>query len=80
MDSVLSPVSTGPGSIRQASSAELVGDSPRRTRRPKRRKRPVRVVETSVGDLPVLTLQDPSDVQGLVVYDCRSPLLLCHCS
>ena len=26
--------------------------------------RPVRVVETSVGDLPVLTLQDPSDVQG----------------
>ena len=34
-DSVLSPVSTGPGSIRQASSAELVGESPRRTRRAK---------------------------------------------
>ena len=33
---VLSPVSTGPGSLRQASSAELVGESPRRTRRAKR--------------------------------------------
>ena len=72
---VLSPVSTGPGSLRQASSAELVGESPRRTRRAKRRMRPVRVVETSVRDLPVLTLQDPSDVQGAVVYDCRPPLL-----
>ena len=74
-DSVLSPVSTGPGSIRQAGSAELVGESPRRTRRAKRGMRPVRVVERSVGDLPVLTLQDPSDVQGAMVYDCRPPLL-----
>ena len=72
---VVSPVSTGPGSLRQASSAELVGESPRRTRRAKRRMRPVHVVETSVRDLPVLTLQDPSDVQGAVVYDCRPPLL-----
>ena len=37
--------------------------------------RPLHVVETSVRDLPVLTLQDPSDVQGAVVYDCRPPLL-----
>ena len=51
MDSVLSPVSTGPGSMHQASSAELVGESPRRTSRAKRRMRPVRVVETSVGGL-----------------------------
>ena len=72
---VLSPVSTGPGSLRHTSSAELVGESPRRTRRAKRRMRPVRVVETLVRDLPVLTLQDPSDVQGAVVYDCRPPLL-----
>ena len=71
-DSVLSPVSTGPGSIRQAGSAELVGESPRRD---KRLMRPVRVVERSVGDLPVLTLQDPSDVRGAMVYDCRPPLL-----
>ena len=73
-DSVLSPVSTGPGSLRQASSAELVGESPRRTRRAKRRMRPVRVMEGSVGDLPILTIQDPSDVQGAMVYDCRSLL------
>ena len=75
MDSVLSPVSTGPGSVRQVSSAELVWESPRRTRRAKRRMRPVRVMERSVGDLPVLTIQNPSDVQGAVVYDCRPPLL-----
>ena len=72
---VLSPVSTGPESVRQASSAELVGESHRRTRCAKRRMRPVRAVETSVCDLPVLTLHNPSDVQGAVVYDCRPPLL-----
>ena len=72
---VLSPVSTGPGLLRQASSAELVGESTRRTRRVKRWMRPARVVETSVCDLRVLALQDPSDVQGAVVYDCRPPLL-----
>ena len=49
-DSVLSPVSTGPVSLRQASSAELVGKSPRRTRHAKPRIRPVRVMEGSVGD------------------------------
>ena len=37
--------------------------------------RPVRVMEGSVGNLLVLTIQDPSDVQGVIVYDCRSPLL-----
>ena len=29
----------------------------------------------AVGDLPVLTLQDPFDVKVAVVYDCRPPLL-----
>ena len=72
---VLSPVSTGPGSLRQASSAELVGESPRRTRRAKRWMWPVHVVQTSVRDLPVFTLQDPSDALGAVVYNCRPPLL-----
>ena len=74
-DCVLSPVSTGPGSLRQASSAELVGESPRRTICAKRRIRPVRVTGGSVGDLPIFTIQDPSDVQGLMIYDCRPPLL-----
>ena len=35
----------------------------------------VRVMEGSVGDLPILTIQDPSDVQGAMVYECRPPLL-----
>ena len=74
-DSVLSLVLTGPVSFRQASSAELVGKSPRRTRCAKRRLRPVCVIEGSVGDLPILTIQDPVDVQGEMVYDCRCPLL-----
>ena len=75
VDGVLSLASTGPGSLRPAGSAEFVGKSPRTTRRAKRRVRPVCVVETSVCDLPVLTLQDPSDVQGAVVFNCRPPLL-----
>ena len=77
-DSVLSPVPTGPVSLRQASSAELVGKSPRRTRCAKRQIRPIRVTEGSVGDLPILTIQDPVDVQGEMVYDCRPPLPLCR--
>ena len=76
VDGVLSPASTGPRSLRLAGSAEFVGKSPRTTRRAKRRVRLVHVVETSIRELPVLTLQDPSDVQGAVVFDCRSPLLL----
>ena len=53
MDGVLSPASTGPSSSSPAGSAEFVGKSPRTTRRAHRRMRPVRVMETSVGDLPV---------------------------
>ena len=45
VDGVLSPASTGPGSLRRAGSAEFVGKSPRTTRRAKRWVRPVRVVE-----------------------------------
>ena len=75
VDEVLSAASIGPGSLRPDGSAEFVGKSPRMTRCAKRRVRPVRVVETSVGDLPVLTLQDPSALQGVVVFDCRPPLL-----
>ena len=55
--------------------AELLEESPRWTRCAKRRIRPVRVMSGSVGDLPVLTLQDPADAKGALVYDCRPPLL-----
>ena len=74
-DSLLSPVSTGPGSIRQASSAELVGESLRRTGRAKRRMQPVCVIEGSIGNFSVLTIEEPSGVQGAMFYDCRPPLL-----
>ena len=75
VDGVLSPASNGPRSLRPAGSAEFVGKSPRTSRRTHQRMRPVRVMETSVGDLPVLTLQDPSAAQGAMVFDCRPPLL-----
>ena len=54
---------------------ELRDESLRRTRRAQRRIRPVRVMVESVSDLSILTLQDPADAQGALVYDCRPPLL-----
>ena len=72
---MLSPVSSSPVLTRHARSAELESESPRRTRRAKRRIQPVRVLDESVGDLQTLTVQDPSDLQGAIVYDCRPPLL-----
>ena len=55
---------------------ELRDESPRRTRLAQRRIRLVRVISGSVSDLSILTLQDPADAQGALVYDCS----LCHCS
>ena len=55
-------------------------ETPRRPRRYRRRIRPVRVMWGSVGDLPILMLQDPADVQGAVVHDCRPRCYLYHCS
>ena len=72
---MLSPVPSDPMSVRHARSAERESESPRRTRHACRRMRPVRVLEESVGGLPTLTIQDPSDLQGAIVYDCRPPLL-----
>ena len=74
-DSMLSTVSTGPVSLHQASSAELVGKSPRRTRHAKQRIQPVCVMEESVGDLLILAMQVPADLQVEMVYDCRLLLL-----
>ena len=72
---LLSPVSSGPVSMRHARSAELESESPRRTRHAKHRMWPVRVLDESVGDLQILTIQEPSDLQGAIVYECRPPLL-----
>ena len=35
----------------------------------------MRVMESSVENLPVLTIQDPSAAVGAVVFDCQPPLL-----
>ena len=43
------------------------------TNRPRRR--PVRVEELAVVNVPVLTIQDPLAAAGAVVLDCRPPLL-----
>ena len=72
---MLSPVPSDPVSTRHARSAERESESPQRTRRARRKMWPVRVLEESVCDLPTLTVQDPSDLQGAIVYDCRPPLL-----
>ena len=74
-DGMLSPGSSGPVPLRHARSAELGSESPRQMRRARRRVRPVRVMRESVGDLPILTIQDPSDLQDAVVHDCRHPML-----
>ena len=51
------------------------GATPRSTRRSHRPFRPVRVMSAAVGELPVLTIQDPADVVGASVVDCRPPVL-----
>ena len=62
-------------SSRHARSAERDPETPRLTRRGRRWWRPVRILEEAVGELPTLTAHDPSNLQGVIVYDCRPPLL-----
>ena len=58
------------------SSPEAVqGATPRSKRRVHRPFRPVCVMSAALGELPVLTLQDPADVVGASVIDCRPPVL-----
>ena len=42
---------------------------------PRSKRRPVRVMSAAVGELPVLTIQDPADVVGASVIDCRPPVI-----
>ena len=56
-----------------ASPPETVrGATPRSTRRSHQPSRLVRVMSEAVGELPVLTIQDPADMVGVSV-DCRPP-------
>ena len=71
---IVSPVQSGPVSMRHGRSAELDSESPQKTRRAPHRMRPVRILEESVGVEPLtLTVQDASDMQGAIVYDCWTP-------
>ena len=72
---VVSPDSSGSGSLRSGDSPEVVLGPTRTTRRTHRRRRPVRVEEPAVVSVPVLTIQDPLAAVGAVVLDCRPPLL-----
>ena len=58
-----------------AGTPDPVVASPRTSRRAVRRRRPVRVMEPPVQNVPVLTVQDPLAAAGAVVLDCRPPLL-----
>ena len=73
-EGMLSPVSSGPVSLRLARSAELELESPRKTRCARWRIRPVRVMGVSVGDLPILTIRIPRTCR---VLSCRTVGLRC---
>ena len=72
---VVSPESSGSGSLRPVGSPEGILGPARTMRRAHRRRRLVRVEEPAVVNVPVLTLQDPLAAVGAVVLDCRPPLL-----
>ena len=72
---VVSPDSSSSGSLCPARSPEVMDRSPRTTRRAFRRRRPVRVMEPPVENVPVFTILDPLAAAGVMVLDCRPPLL-----
>ena len=54
----------------------MESESPRKTRRARRRMRPTRVRDEPVGvESPTMPVQDIPDLMGAIIYDCRPPLL-----
>ena len=49
------------------------GATPRSAKRSHRLSRPVRLMSEAVGELPLLTVQNPADMVGATVIDCRPP-------
>ena len=72
---VVSPDSSSSGSLCPSGSPEVLDRSPRTTRRAFRRRRPVQVMEPPVDNVSVLMIQDPLAAAGVVVLNCRPPLL-----
>ena len=69
------PDSPCSSSLCPAGSPNAVGASPRPSRRAIRRRRPVRIMESPVQNVQILMVQDPLAAAGVVVLDCRPPLL-----
>ena len=63
------------GSLCPAGSPEVMDRSPTTNRRAFRRRRPVRVMEAPIENVPVLMIRDPLAAAGAVVLDCHPPLL-----
>ena len=72
---VVSPDSSGSGSLRPGDSPEVVLRPTRTTRCAHRRRRPVSVEEPPIVSFPVFMIQDPLAAAGSVVLDCCPPLL-----
>ena len=70
-----SPVASSPVSSPCVRSVEQDSETPRLTRRGRRRMWPAGVLLELIGDIQVVTAQEASDMQGALVYDCRPPLL-----
>ena len=70
-----SPDFSRSSSMCPAGSPNAVVASPRTSRSTVRRRRPVRVMESPVQNVQVLTVQDPLAAAGAVVLDFRPPLL-----
>ena len=71
-----SPVPASSVSTRHARSSEVEPESPRKTRRARRRMRPTRVRDEPVSvTSPTIADQAIPDFAGAVVCDCRPPLL-----
>ena len=73
---MVSPGPPGSVSVCHARSSEQESESPRKTRRARRRMKPTHVHDEPVGvESPTLTVQDIPDQTGAIIYDCRPPLL-----
>ena len=77
MDGVVSADSSSSGSLRAAASPEVVDWSPRTTRRAYWRRRPVRVMEPPVENIPFLMIQDPLAAAGAVVLGLSTSVVAC---
>ena len=73
-----SPDSPCLGLLCPAGSPNAVGASPRPSRRAIRRRRPVRIMESPVQNVQILTVHDPLAAAGALVLDCHPRCCQCR--